>query len=478
MFRTLASILVAALLLAACGGGSGSSPLPAPDTAVRSATPAMAPANAWSVALSSRTAPPMAAADLSATQLFDWAEWAYPALFPSHEADAFADPYQYRFYPATGNHVGVAGGAVYLLGPASGGVLQSVGRMQDFACAVRPETCSAAVPGVSVTLESPAGIYEAVRTGDIARLAHIPLRLDGNLALLSRVYLLVEDPQGLFALGTSLGYFTPTGFDLHLILRPQATPGARSGSLRLHVCLDAGCTTRAPNTPLTVPYTVDVLENIALPPVSFSGLAYQAGTTQSVTFALPRHTASWRADWYQDRNGWQPVIAVRTETSADGATGTIRLDPLGTDPGVHTGTVRVGAVVRPPNGTEYEINSEIKVTYTVTGERKVYWFTPDHLEFTIPASQITTQGILTDFSYSWSFSADLRWVATEYLSAPAAAATHPLRENWCGISTLQLAWGTDGALPPGTYTARHVFELTDLGVKSTLYVPVTLTITP
>lgn len=100
------------------------------------------------------------------------------------------------------------------------------------------------------------------------------------------------------------------------------------------------------------------------------------------------------------------------------------------------------------------------------------------MEFTIPRSQITTQGIPTNFTYSWSMNADLRWVATEYLSAPAEAASHPLRQNWCSTSMLQLAWGSDGPLPPGTYTARHVFELTDLGVKSTLYVPVTLTITP
>lgn len=372
MVRTLASLLLSALLLAACGGGAGSPPLPDPGTALRPATPAMAPANPWSAPLSSRAAPPMAAAALTATQLFDWAEWAYPALFPSHEADAIADPYQYRFYPATGNHLGVAGGMVYLLGPASGGVLQSVGRMQDFACAVRPQDCSAAVPGVSVTLQSLAGIDETVRTGEIARLAHIPLRLDGNLALLSTVYLLVEDPQGLFALGTTLGAFTPTGFDLQLILRPQTVPGARTGSLRLHVCLDANCATRAPDTPLTVPYTVDVMENLSFQPVSIAGQAYQSGSTQTVTFALPRHTASWRADWYQDQGGWQPVIAVRTATSADGGTGTIFLDPLGTDPGVHTGTVRVSAIVQAGNGSEYAINSELKVTYTVTGERKVY----------------------------------------------------------------------------------------------------------
>src|SRR5262249_10198146 len=39
----------------------------------------------------------------------------------------------YRYYPATGNYVGVAGGDCYLLGPASGDVLTFVGTVADFA---------------------------------------------------------------------------------------------------------------------------------------------------------------------------------------------------------------------------------------------------------------------------------------------------------------------------------------------------------
>ena len=70
------------------------------------------------------------------TELMDWAERAYPQFFPGHQADISADPYLYRFYPATGNYVGVAGVDVYILGPVAGGSLLRVGAIGDFAALV------------------------------------------------------------------------------------------------------------------------------------------------------------------------------------------------------------------------------------------------------------------------------------------------------------------------------------------------------
>jgi uncharacterized protein (DUF1800 family) len=70
------------------------------------------------------------------TELLDFAERQYRTYFPSREPDREVDGIVYRYYPATGNHVGVSGGMVLVLGPLSGGQLVTVGSLQSFAAAV------------------------------------------------------------------------------------------------------------------------------------------------------------------------------------------------------------------------------------------------------------------------------------------------------------------------------------------------------
>ncbi len=119
--------------LSACGGGGGEEgqALPAafdrPETA-QSMRHILAAGDAGTV--------PSAAPLPTVTQLLDWAELAYTELFPGPQGNQSAAPYTYRFYPATGHHVGVADGRVYLLGPASGNVLADVGAVADFASRV------------------------------------------------------------------------------------------------------------------------------------------------------------------------------------------------------------------------------------------------------------------------------------------------------------------------------------------------------
>jgi len=56
----------------------------------------------------------------TASELMDWAERSYPQFFPGTQTNRSLAPYVYRHYPATGNYVGVAGTAVYILGPVAG----------------------------------------------------------------------------------------------------------------------------------------------------------------------------------------------------------------------------------------------------------------------------------------------------------------------------------------------------------------------
>ncbi|MDY6949253.1 MAG: fibronectin type III domain-containing protein, partial [Pseudomonadota bacterium] len=75
------------------------------------------------------------AAELSPDMLMDWAESEYPLLFaPAATPTRFSTPFTYRYYPETGNYLGVSGDNVYVLGPISAGRLSFVGTLDDFAC--------------------------------------------------------------------------------------------------------------------------------------------------------------------------------------------------------------------------------------------------------------------------------------------------------------------------------------------------------
>ena len=70
-------------------------------------------------------------------ELMDWAERVFPSLFGPPEADRSIPGLVFRFYPQTGNYLGVLGGSdVLVLGPLTGGQVVNVGTLQSFAAAV------------------------------------------------------------------------------------------------------------------------------------------------------------------------------------------------------------------------------------------------------------------------------------------------------------------------------------------------------
>ncbi len=84
---------------------------------------------------------PASAQLLDAKALFDWAELTYPTLFTSHETTQQSGSYAYRYYPKSGNALGVSEGMVYALGTATGKNLVAIDTLAAFQCLVYPDRC-------------------------------------------------------------------------------------------------------------------------------------------------------------------------------------------------------------------------------------------------------------------------------------------------------------------------------------------------
>ena len=140
--RHAAVALACAAAVAACGGdGGGGGDRPAPVTQARSAPAAVSADLPSDPSANSPDSPPY-----DPTLLLDWAEQRYPDWFPGPQPDLQSAPYQYRYYPATLNHLGVAGSTVAVLGPISGNQVQTVGTLADYECQVLPARCPAGGP--------------------------------------------------------------------------------------------------------------------------------------------------------------------------------------------------------------------------------------------------------------------------------------------------------------------------------------------
>ena len=144
---------LAAATVAACGGGSGSmaatNPATAPYLPLLGQTEPIGQARPPSYLAAAQSLP-------TPDQLMDWAERTYPTLFPDHQANRSSDSIVYRFYPKSGNYVGVSGSDVLVLGPISDNAITKVGTLAQFA-----ESVAAASPAVASDAEAARFLLQA-----------------------------------------------------------------------------------------------------------------------------------------------------------------------------------------------------------------------------------------------------------------------------------------------------------------------------
>ena len=165
---TQATVLASVLLVAAgCGGG--------PDGETAGNRMAAGPAaNPDREPRRQALAEPPAPVGIDA--LFDWAERAYAGLFPqavpTQALSAGGVTYTVRFYPTTGNYIGVdPAGGVWGYGPFTDNLLKPYGQVADFRCLVTPSACvpepprcqTAVATGFTGNLDA---VYESAGGGD------------------------------------------------------------------------------------------------------------------------------------------------------------------------------------------------------------------------------------------------------------------------------------------------------------------------
>ncbi len=77
--------------------------------------------------------------------VLNYAETQYATWFPGSQSNRSSGLLTYRYYPTTGNYIGVSGGRLYVYGPVSGNQVVDVGAVTAFASAAA--SGSSATPG-------------------------------------------------------------------------------------------------------------------------------------------------------------------------------------------------------------------------------------------------------------------------------------------------------------------------------------------
>jgi uncharacterized protein (DUF1800 family) len=202
--------LVGAVLLAACADGSDPEPMPQGfrEPASAQSKPELMPRRQAQATSDYRVPTP--------TEVLDFAERQYGQYFPSREPNREVDGIVYRYYPASGNHVGVSGGMVLVLGPMTGGQLVTVGSVQSFAAAV---FASRAVARPSTDEDAARLLLQAQFSASMADMAQVRAMgyeawLDAQLArpnsqtgfdwLQAKGYAAIDSNEFFFALGTNV----------------------------------------------------------------------------------------------------------------------------------------------------------------------------------------------------------------------------------------------------------------------------------
>lgn len=480
------SVALAIAALTACGGG-GDAP---------------APASAPMIPLVADAAPPQAATTWtpSSAGLMEWAEATYPQLFPTGAPIRSYAGYLYRLYPQTGNYLAVSGDGVYIHGPVAGGVLTRVGSLSDFTCQINPYVCAAStspvivpaaattavvpastLPGVTAVLNFPRSITADVVQGQRLNTVSISGTAAGNISSLSgrTLYIVIEDPHSLFEPSPAVS-LSASGVLILAFGKVLPTAGLLAGNLRIYACLDPQCSTALAGSPLVIPYSVTVSPGIATDVQSigvFPGFG-EIPAARNIRVTLPPNTTAWNASLLSG-NGGGNYLSVTTDNQWGNIVGNVAVRFAAAPVGNYRDTVRISGSQTLSSGGSQSFTKDIPVTYTVNPNAAV--------DVVISPVETVVPMKFGDSTSSPNYprtalantGVTLRQQATEYLSAPAAAAGHPKVSSWWSDTNLSASTCSGlSCLPAGTYQARVRYTKTKAGISSDVFHVITMQIYP
>lgn len=478
--------LAALLTLTACGGGHEAAPKEseyavAQSDALRS--------KQRQTGFQAQSLPTTNA--LTTERLFRWAQLTYPDLFPDSPPVVLAElsgaTYEVRSY-VNGNHLGVANGRVYGLGAFTGNRVHDFGLVADYdaqVCAL--VDCGgfgseAVYEGVTVQRHGLFPITGAVLQGKTVSPRSMSGGLTGNVEALANVpiHVVVEDPDRLFESTASLILTKGRqawSYKLELTGRQLTRPGRFSGLIRAFACLDPQCQTRLAGTPLSVPYDLVVVPNLALSRNQIE-VSVPYGTVPpdvfiDTAFSPAVKTAHFSIDEYDTQNNLRGKVDSRIVNSDWSGRGTrIRLQFRPLDVGTYVGRIPVDVTFLAGEPSDIVLDRQfINVTYNVTRDGL------PAMQFDAFASKPINMGQSDGFYLAFGFqtnrtgmSVDL--VGIEYLAYPAAETNEKLRTQWLSLPSNYLtpdkftvfiktceSTGAKRCLTPGEYQAQARFRV-------------------
>ena len=498
--------LVAAIVVAACGGGDDPAQVAPADVS-----------KAFAAARRPQASPAGKAYQPQMQEVFSWAEETFPQWFPANgEPDHWVsmpdgDTITYRYYPITGNYLGVSNAHyIYVLGPITHYSLLYVGTTTDFGCQIFPFACMA--PSVPVVAPQPVVWPEPARDPDVhAALQAGPFTVTryliegqndySGLALqfyvdmtgyfesypANTATLRIEDPHHLLGNTNSYELSGSKSIAVGTALKPP-TAGLREGTWKVHVCLNADCSLEPANSPLEIPYRIEVTAATASTSVPSVNVDTPFGVVPSpveVQVNLPPYATSWNATLVSNGNfggGWAVASQRKWANNTGGA---VTLKFSASTVGTHTATLKFLVFRRlPGNNTQTSQTLEVPVNYNVAVNPSVdYAFNKPEVVIVAQAGY-TNIAAVPDGIYAVAASGvTIQSSGIDYLSGPSNLS---LATSWLslynGASFHQCEFfGANPepqCLPPGDYMARIRYTMSKGGVQSTVYQPVTLKLYP
>ncbi len=372
---------------------------------------------------------------------------------------------------------------------------------------IAPTPPAPAPVAVSLTNPQPATLTADINAGETTPAATLSASLVGDLnALAGRtLFVVVEDPAQLYASTATLSVDTVARVGrIALTGRAQTTAANRSGTLRVLVCLDAGCATQLGGSPLSFPYRVTIHPGLVLPETVDIALDFGTlPTPREVPFTLPfgvvagdealRLVAQGSTNVFADP-GRPGFFSTLVPTTVDRPGSKLVVRPRLVPPGTYSTPYTVRSDWVAGNGPASRLQT-LRVNYTVRATSVPVVFNPAVLNVTVPAGREQGEFVSID-AVAQAGSVALTEVVVldapppgadpsapyaSWISSGGTAASTPGFITSFAVSTCVRQGGLGGPLRcmvPGTYRGEARFMLSIGGTTQPFAVPVNLTVVP